>query len=121
MQARKPLPSRTRRAKSDVLDQKWLTYLLTLVLILLIAIFAVSLTYQEKLVQHTKDFLQRAKKALLASLGLNTKFKGLDYQSFVNSFIFSPLAASPSLCCLVPFALFTPLVNAPEFKSFVAE
>ena len=118
MQARRPLSSRIRREKGNLLDQKWLTYLLTLILILLIAIFAVSLTYQEKLVQHANDLLQRAKKALFASLGLNTMFKLFEYHSFVNCFILSAPAASRNLCSLVPINLFLPLA---ESKSIVAE
>jgi len=44
-----------------VFDQKWLTYLLTFILILLIAIFVLSLKYQDWMIDHVKKLLIREK------------------------------------------------------------
>ena len=84
MQSRNRVPSRTRKSKGDLLDQKWLTYLLVLILIALIGVFAVSLRYQEAVVRYAKEFIQRAKDALSASLGLKGMLGGFESQSFIK-------------------------------------
>ena len=84
MQSRKRLPSKTRRSKGDLLDQKWLTYLLVLILIALIGVFVVSLRYQEAVVRFAKELVQRAKDALSASLGLKGMLGEFESQSFIK-------------------------------------
>ncbi|MDE0187357.1 MAG: hypothetical protein OXP71_18110 [Candidatus Poribacteria bacterium] len=59
MQSKRPI-----RAKRDLLDQKWLTYFLIFVLLLLIAIFVLSLRYQDSIVRHAKRLLHHAKQLL---------------------------------------------------------
>ncbi len=63
MQARRPIRTVRRPIKTErsVFDQKWLTYLLTFILILLIAIFVLSFKYQDWMVDHVKKLLIREK------------------------------------------------------------
>ena len=121
MQARNRVPRRTRPSKGDLLDQKWLTYLLVLMLVLLTGVFVVSLRYQETLVRYAKDFVQLAKDALSASLGLKAMLRGFEYQSFVNRLTFAPVAVSPKLRNFSPSNSFLHLPSALEFKSVVIE
>lgn len=63
MQAKYPI-QRTRRIISkerDLLDQKWLTYLLTFILVLLGAIFVLAATRQEWLIHQVKWFVKSVK------------------------------------------------------------
>ncbi len=121
MQARNRVSRRVRRSKGDLLDQKWLTYLLVLILIALIGIFVVSLRYQDELVQYAKDFVQRAKEALSASLGLKATLRGFEYQSIVNRFPFAPLATSPKLCSFSPIESFLSFLTTLELKSMAVQ
>ena len=59
MRARRPI-----RIERDLLDKEWLTYFLTFILILLIAIFALSLKYQDSIVQYVKGLPQHVKRLL---------------------------------------------------------
>lgn len=121
MQARKRISRRTRQSKGDLLDQKWLTYLLVLILIVLIGAFMVSLRYQDALVRYAKDFVQLAKDAVSASLGLEDVHRGFKHQSFVNRFAFRPVAASSKLCNFSPIGSFLHFLTAFESKSVVIE
>lgn len=121
MQARNRVSRRTRPSKGDLLDQKWLTYLLVLILILLTGVFVVSLRYQEALVRYAKDFVQLAKDALSASLGLKATLRGFEYQSFVNRLTFAPVASSPKLCSFFPINSFLHLLSALESEPVVIE
>lgn len=121
MQMRNPVLTKMRRAKGGLLDQSWLPGLLTVILILLIAIFAVSLRYHENLVQYAEIFLQRAKKAFLASFGLTTSFKKSPYRSVVGQFVGLRLAFPIGLC--EPTLVKVPLsfLYVQEFTSLVAK
>ena len=121
MQARNRVPRRTRLSKGDLLDQKWLTYLLVLILIVLIGVLVASLRYQDALVRYAKDFVQRAKDALSASLGLKEMLGGFECQSFVNRFAFAPVVASPKLCNFSPINSFLHFLTAVESKSMAIE
>ncbi len=59
MHASKPI-----RTKRDLLDQKWLTYFLIFVLILLIAIFVLSLRYKDSIVRYAEQLLHNVKQLL---------------------------------------------------------
>ena len=63
MQARRPIRTVRRpiRTEKNLFDQKWLTYLLTFILILLIVIFVLSLKYQDRIVEYVKKLLIREK------------------------------------------------------------
>lgn len=111
MQARNRESRRVRRSKGDLLDQKWLTYLLVLILVALIGIFVVSLRYQDELVQYAKDFVQRAKEALSASLGLKATLGEYEYPGIVKRFAVAPIATSLKLCS------FSPIESSPIFLS----
>lgn len=117
MQAPNRVSRRVRRSKGDLLDQKWLTYLLVLILIALIGIFVVSLRFQDELVQYAKDFVQRAKEALSASLGLKVTLRGSEYQSIANRSPFVSHATSPKPCSFSPIESFLILLTALELKS----
>ncbi len=121
MQARNRVPRRTRLSKGDLLDQKWLTYLLVLILIVLIGVFVASLRYQDALIRYAKDFVQRAKDAVSASLGLKEILRGLEYRSFVNRFAFAPAAASSKPCNFSPIDSFLHFLTVLESKSIAIE
>ena len=63
MQAKYPI-RRTRgiiNKERDLLDQKWLTYLLTFILVLLVAIFVLAVTRREWLIHQAKWIFKSAK------------------------------------------------------------
>ncbi len=63
MQAKHPIRG-TRRLitkERDLLDQKWLTYLLTFILILLVVVFVLAVTNQAWMVQQAKWIFKQAK------------------------------------------------------------
>ena len=63
MQAKYPI-RRTRRTinkERDLLDQKWLTYLLTFILILLGGIFVLAATRREWVIHQAKWFVKSVK------------------------------------------------------------
>lgn len=121
MQARNRVPRRTRLSKGDLLDQKWLTYLLVLILIVLIGVFVASLRYQDALVRYAKDFVQRAKDAVAASLGLKEILKRFEYQSSVNQFAFAPVSASFKACNFSPIDSFLYFLTALESRLSTVE
>ncbi len=121
MQARNRVPRRTRLSKGDLLDQKWLTYLLVLILIVLIGVFVASLRYQDALVRYAEDFVQRAKDAVSASLGLKEILRGLEYRRFVNRFAFAPATAPPKPCSFSPIDPSLYHLTALESKSIAIE
>jgi t-SNARE complex subunit (syntaxin) len=66
MQAKHPIRG-TRRIlnkERDLLDQKWLTYLLTFILILLVVVFVLAVTNQAWMVQQAKWIVKQAKLGL---------------------------------------------------------
>ncbi|MDE0298209.1 MAG: hypothetical protein OXN17_06225 [Candidatus Poribacteria bacterium] len=95
MQTRYRNPRKSRRSKGDLLDQKWLTYLLVLILIALIGIFVASLRYQDALVRYAKDFVQQAKDAVSASLGLKAMPREIENGGIVDRLTVLPDTASP--------------------------
>lgn len=121
MQSRKRLPSKTRRSKGDLLDQKWLTYLLVLILIALIGVFVVSLRYQEAVVRYAKELVQRAKDALSASLGLKGMLGEFESQSAAKPFAFEPVSLSRIMCGISPINSFLQFLTTLESKSMVFE
>ena len=121
MQARNRVPRRTRLSKGDLLDQKWLTYLLVLILIVLIGVFVASLRYQDSLIRYAKDFVQLAKDAVSASLGLKEMLRGLEYRSFVNRFAFEPAAVPSKPCNFSPIDSFLHFLTVLESKSIAIE
>lgn len=63
MQAKHPIRG-TRRIinkERDLLDQKWLTYLLTFILILLVVVFVLAATNQAWMVEQAKWLVKQAK------------------------------------------------------------
>lgn len=121
MQAKDRVSKRVGQSKGDLLDQKWLTYLLVFILIVLIGVFVVSLRYQDALVRYAKDFVQRAKDAVAASFGLKEMLRGFEYQSFINQFAFAPVTASHKLCNFSPTKSFPHFLPALESKSMAME
>ena len=119
MQSRNRVPRRSRRSRGDLLDQKWLTYLLVFVLIALVGVFVASLKYQEAVVRYAKDFLERAKDALAASLGLKGMLEEFESQNLIQRFGLSPKAVSPKLCNVSPINSFLNSLTAFKSKSMV--
>ncbi len=65
MQAKYPI-RRTRRIinkERDLLDYKWLTYLLTFILVVLVTIFVLAVTRREWLIHQAKWFVKSVKLA----------------------------------------------------------
>ena len=121
MQARDRVSKRVGQSKGDLLDQKWLTYLLVFILIVLNGVFLVSLRYQDALVRYAKDFVQRAKDAVAASFGLKEMFRGFEYQSLVNQIAYTPVVASNKLCNISPTNSFPHFLSVLESKSMAME
>lgn len=92
-----------------------------LILIVLIGVFVASLRYQDALIRYAKDFVQRAKDAVSASLGLKEILRGLEYRSFVNRFAFAPAAASSKPCNFSPINSFLHFLTVLESKSIAIE
>ena len=86
MQTRPPI-SRRRYKKRDALpDQKWLTYLLAFVLILLIAVFVVLANpkYKNMVVEYIQGVLHREKKVPRPRPGLGAEMDGFKNKSIAK-------------------------------------
>ncbi len=121
MQMRDHVSTKTRRAKGGLLNQSWLPNLLMLVLMLLIAVFLVSLRYHENLVHYAGVFLERVKKTFFSSFGLNTNFTESQYRRVAGGFVAFSCALPIRLCEPPPANRSLPFIRVLESRSLVAE
>lgn len=86
MQTPSSTSRRRHRKKSDVLDQKWLTYLLVFILILSIAVFVVlsSPKYKKQITEFVKGLFHKEKKVPRPRPGLGAEVGGFGNAGIAN-------------------------------------